>query len=211
MGDRILDWIERHFLKAIALAILALCLMLCGVVYSVAHAADVTVSWTQPLTNTDGSAIPASGAGSIAQNRVQWGTCSGAAFGTQIGVQTIPAATSYVVTALAPGTYCFRVYAINTYGQANVTDSNVATKVVPAPIPNPPVVAVPVIAGMLQTPVYSVTGSGSKSTLVGFADVGTACTGPVLFMYRKSAFREVPRTSVKMWGSTTLRLAAPCA
>ena len=210
MVDRILNWVERNFLKTIALAVFTLCLLLCLIVYNVGHAADVTVSWTQPLTNTDSSAIPASGPGSIAQNRVQWGTCVGAAFGTQIGVQTIPAATSYVVTGLPPATYCFRVYALNTYGQTSLA-SNVTTKDVPPPTPNPPVLAVPVIAGMLQTPVYSITAAGLRSDLMGFADVGTACTGPVLFTYRKAKFREVARADVKLWGSTSLRLAAPCA
>jgi hypothetical protein len=33
----------------------------------------------------------------------------------------------------------------------------------------------------------------------------------VLFTYRAKSFREVPRTAVKLWGTTTLRLAAPCA
>lgn len=50
-----------------------------------ALAADITTTWTYPTQNTDGSAIPASGAGSIASSRVEWGTCAGAAFGTKLG------------------------------------------------------------------------------------------------------------------------------
>lgn len=179
-----------------------------------AFAADVAVTWTQPATNTDGSAIPATGPGSIASNRVEWGTCTGTApnytFGTAAGSQTIPAATSYLVTGLAPATYCFRVTALNTYGSESAV-SNVAQRAVAAPIPNPPIVTQAVIAGMQQTPVYSVTASGSLSTLMGFADVGVACVGPVLATYRGAKFRQVARADVKMWGSTSLRLAAPCA
>ena len=123
-------------------------------------AADVSVSWTQPVQNMDGTAIPATGPGSIQTNRVQWGTCNGPAFGTLIGSFSFPAATSYVVTGLAPAAYCFRAYAINTYGQASAA-SNVSSKAVDPPTPNPPVLAVPVIAGMLQTPVYSITAAGA--------------------------------------------------
>ena len=79
MVDRILDWVERHFLKSVALAVLTLCLLLCLVVYNVSNAADVRVSWTQPVQNADGSAIPVSGAGSLASNRVEWGSCVGTA------------------------------------------------------------------------------------------------------------------------------------
>lgn len=175
-----------------------------------AFAADVAVTWTQPTTNTDGSSIPLSGAGAIVSNRVEWGSCVGSAFGTAAGSQTIPAATSYLVTGLAPATYCFRVTALNTYGSESAV-SNVAQRAVAAPIPNPPIVTQAVIAGMQQTPVYSVTASGSLSTLMGFADVGVACVGPVLATYRGAKFRQVARADVKMWGSTSLRLAAPCA
>ncbi len=210
MVDRILDWVEMHFLKAILLSILALVLTLCAIVYSVAQADDVTVSWTQPLTNTNGSAIPATGAGSIQSNRVAWGSCVGSAFGTQIGAQVVPAATSYTVPSLPPATYCFRVTAVNTFGNESLV-SNVAQRVVTAPTPNPPIVTTAVIAGMLQTPVYSVTSGNARADLVGFADVGKACTGPVLFTYRTKRFRQVARADVKMWGATSLRLAAPCA
>jgi hypothetical protein len=186
-----------------------LLLLLC-LVATPTLAADVRVSWTQPVQNTDGSTIPASGAGSIQSNRIEWGTCVGTGFGTAAGSQTIPAATAYTVTGLAPATHCFRVTATNTYG-AESGVSNVAQRTVPAPVPLPPVVTTAVIAGMLQTPVYSITAANKLSTLMGFADVGKACVGPVLATYRGAAFREVARSDVKLWGSTTLRLAAPCA
>ena len=176
-----------------------------------ANAGDALLSWTPPTTNTDGSAIPATGAGSLTGTRVEWGSCSGTAFGTAAGTVTVPTpATSTTITGLGVATYCFRAFARNAYGSESLA-SAVVNKVFPAPVPNPPVLAVPVIAGMLQTPVYSVASSGKMSAFVGFADVGTQCTGPVLFTYRSKSFREVPRTSVKLWGSTSLRLAAPCA
>ena len=105
----------------------------------VAFGADVRVSWTQPTQNTDGTAIPATGAGSIATNKVEWGSCAGTAFGTAAGSHSLPAATSYVVTGLAPAMHCFRVTALNTYGSESAV-SNVAQRNVLAPVPNPPVV-----------------------------------------------------------------------
>lgn len=176
-----------------------------------ALAANLVVSWTNPTTNTDGTPIPVTGAGSLTGTRVEWGTCSGTAFGIKSGEVTAPAGVSTAtITNVGPGTWCARAFSRNTYGTESVA-SNVASKIVPAPVPNPPILAVPVIAGMAQTPVYSVASTGKMSTFVGFADVGTPCSGPVLFTYRTKAFREVPRASVKLWGSTSLRLAAPCA
>ncbi len=182
-----------------------------------ALAADITTTWTQPTQNVDGSAIPATGTGRLTGNRVEWGTCTGTApnytFGTAAGQQSFAVPTAaYTVPNLAPGTHCFRAYASTTYGERG--PSGVAAKVIAPPLPAPPTgltVTQAVIAGMQQTPVYSVTASGSLSTLMGFADVGVACVGPVLATYRGAKFRQVARADVKMWGSTSLRLAAPCA
>lgn len=204
-------WLERNHLKATLLTITALVVLFTVALCSVAHAADAALSWSLATQNTDGSAIPASGAGSLTATRVEWGSCSGTAFGTKAGEVTVPTpATTTTVTGLGVATYCFRAFSRNTYGVESAA-SLVVSKTVPAPTPNPPVLAVPVIAGMLVTPVYSVTKVGAMSTFVGFTDVGTQCTGLVLFTYRSKSFREVPRASVKLWGSTSLRLAAPCA
>lgn len=177
-----------------------------------ALAAGLAVSWSAPVQNTDGTAVPPSGAGSIVSHRVEWGTCSGAVFGTRLGEQVVPMpALTYTVADVGPGVYCARVFARNTYGSES-TASNVGTKTVPAPTPNPPVLAtVAVVAGMQQTPVYSVASNGkSLSALVGFIDVGKACGSTVLVTFRDQAFHEVDRADVQWWGSTTLRVAAPC-
>jgi len=200
-----LDWVERHFLKSVALAVLTLCLLLCLVVYNVSNAADVRVSWTQPLTNTDSSSIPASGPGSISQNRVQWGTCVGSAFGTQIGVQTIPAATSYVVTALPPAVYCFRVYAINTYGETSLA-SNVTTKTVVAPVPNPPVVTSATVVRLLQP-------NKSLGAVAGTIPLHTPCNA-LAKQAKSAAWHYVSRTSVKLNSAgrkSSLPVVAKCA
>ena len=132
-----------------------------------ASAADVGVSWTQPTSNTDGSTIPASGSGSIASNRIEWGTCSGSAFGTKAGEKVVsPAATNTTVVGLTPGTHCFRAYATNTYGTESAA-SNVASKVIAPPTPNPPVVTTATIVRLW-------TGKGPQ-TVVGQIKLGVVC------------------------------------
>jgi hypothetical protein len=188
---------------AFALILLLFCI-------SRANAADATLTWTHPTTFTDGTPIPATGTGAITATDLEYGLCNAAknGFGATAVIVSVPApATTRIVTGLGNGSWCF--HARTNAGAPSAWTGFVAKDVVL--IPNPPVLAVPVIAGMLQTPVYSVASTGKMSTFVGFADVGTQCNGPVLFTYRSKAFREVARASVKLWGSTTLRLAAPCA
>jgi hypothetical protein len=199
--------------KQFSLFVMSLALLLLGLfaLLTRAEAADLNVSWTNPVTNVDGSAIPATGPGSLTGTRVEHGTCSGAAFGVKEGERVAPAGvTSLTILNVAPGTTCVRAFARNTYGNESAA-SSVQSKVIPTPVPNPPVLAVPVIAGMSVTPVYSVASNGSRSTFVGFTDVGATCTGPVLFTYRSKKFREVARADVDLWGATSLKLAAPCA
>ena len=157
-----------------------------------ALANTATVTWTPPTTNTDGSAIPASGAGSIASYRVEWGSCVSGAFGTKAGEQVVTApTTSLVVTPLTAGqTYCFRAYAKNTFG-AESGPSSVASKLIPPPVPNPPTIVT------VATVVYDVRTNGSIGRLVGRVPLGTECVGAV---YRRWAdgttWHEVPRDDV---------------
>lgn len=102
-----------------------------------ASAATVTISWAPPVLNTDESPIPATGAGSLTQYRVEYGTCVGTAFGTRVGevIRTAPATGTTL--NLQPGQTCVRVFAQNTYGVESDA-SNVATSVVLPPKPRPP-------------------------------------------------------------------------
>ncbi len=182
--EKFFDFCERHFFKIVVGCVLALFLSLAIIACNVAKAADVRVSWTQPTQNTDGSAIPATGAGSIASNRVEWGSCVGTAFGTAAGSQSIPAATSYTVTGLAPAMHCFRVTAINTYGSESGV-SNVAQRNVAAPVPNPPVVTT-------ATVVRAWTGGG-LSVVAGRIDLGEPCGKKM-----KNVWHTVSRSDVKL-------------
>lgn len=105
-----------------------------------ALAAGLTATWVNPTTNTDSSAIPASGPGSIASSLISYGTCSsdGKSIATVAG--TVPvtgSATTGSIPNLAPGTWCASVSVTNTFGAASA-QSNVASKVVAAPTPSAP-------------------------------------------------------------------------
>ena len=142
MMNRLLDWVEHNHLRATLIILAALLLLFSVAFCSLANAADATVSWQHPTKNTDGSSIPASGAGSIASTRVEYGSCSGTAFGTKAGEVSVPApAASTTITDFAAGsTSCFRAYAKNTFGVESGA-SAVVSKVFPAPTPNPPVLS----------------------------------------------------------------------
>lgn len=107
-------------------------------VATAAVAGTVGLSWTNPAQNTDGSAIPASGPGSIASTRIEWGTCSGTAFGSALGEFVVQGAAESATTPdLPPGTYCLRAFSRNSYGKES-GPSAVAQKTIEAPTPRPP-------------------------------------------------------------------------
>ena len=98
---------------------------------SVAVAGSAVISWNNPTANTDGSTIPSTGPGSLVSTRVEWGSCSGSAFGTSQGnILVNQPSTSAEISDLAPGLYCFRAFAKNTFGSESLA-SNIASKEVP--------------------------------------------------------------------------------
>jgi hypothetical protein len=104
-----------------------------------AMAADLNISWTLATQNTDGSAIPATGNGSLTGTRIEWGVCDGVAWGGKTGERVVPApGTSTVVTGVEPGTWCVRGYSVNTYGTESVASALVSVTKDP-PTPKPPV------------------------------------------------------------------------
>ena len=141
MKEKILNWVEFNFIKAMLLSTAITVLLLCGLVYAVAHASSATVSWTHPTQYTDGSALPLSG---IASTRVEYGSCVGTAFGTKTGeVVVVAPAVTTTVTGLTPSTWCFRAYTKTTAAAGGLESgpSGVASKVIPFPAPNPPVLS----------------------------------------------------------------------
>jgi hypothetical protein len=175
-----------------------------------------TVSWTPPTQNENGTPLT-----NLASYKLFVANSAAGVPGATPTTFDAPA-SSYVVNGLAVGTWYFGVKAVNSAGVESVM-SNVASKAITAisasasadvtvtPRPNPPTnVTVAVVDGLNMAPVYSVTATNKLSALMGFADLGAPCGDVVLVRYRGHDFREVARADVKWWGSTTLRVAAPC-
>lgn len=154
----------KRYLLSIALVVLA----------GVASGATVTTSWNNPTTNTDGSAIPATGAGSLTQARIEYGTCNGAAFGVKAGEVIRPMPVTTATLNLQPGTTCERVKVTNTYANESAA-SNVATRVIDAPTPS-----APTNLTVSEPTAYDVRPNEStfafeRGRAVGTAKLGAAC------------------------------------
>lgn len=155
-------------------AVGAFCILLAALcIAGIAQAATVTVTWVNPTTNTDDSAIPASGPGALTNARIEYGTCNGAAFGVKAGEVTRPQPATSTTLNLQPGTTCVRVFVSNTYGSES-SSSNVGTKVVDAPIPRPPQLTT------IAAQVYDVTPNErtfrfDRGRQVGTIKLGAAC------------------------------------
>lgn len=171
-----------------------------------AIAATATVSWTMPTQNTDGSAIPTGGTGSIDFTRIQIGTCNGTGFGTVIGEVIVPAPNvSTTISDVEPGTYCFRAFVTNTYGSESAA-SNVASKIFDAVVPRPPVLKTIVGATAYE---LRMKGSGEYRLArnVGIVEVYTDC-GELMI---PPSYAIVPRTAVNFYRlSRTDLIVASC-
>jgi len=162
----------------------------------VALAGVATVSWSPPVTNTDGSTIPLTGEGSITETRVQYGTCaSGGGFGTASG-QVIVAmpATSVEINSFSSGqTVCFRAFAKNTFGIESAA-SNVASKTFDPPKPRPPVLMV------VDTVAYEIRLDRDLNARlgrdVGRVAAGTECSGTAMVVTRRAAYYVMDNASV---------------
>lgn len=178
-----LCWLERNYLKASLIVVALLVLVLGSAIWQAANAGDLNGTIAVPVKNTDGSDIPASGAGSITGLIVEYGTCNGASapytFGAKLGQLTIsPPATSYKITGLAPGLYCVRGYAVNTFATASAA-SGVVWGNVASPVPLPPVLTIATIAYELRE--YS--GGTLRFVQVGTVPKGVACEGKLVGQY----------------------------
>ena len=84
---------------------------------------SVTLNWTPPTQNEDGTALT-----NLSGYRIYWGTTPGN-YPNSVTIDN-PGLSSYVVENLIPGTYVFVATSINASGMESV-HSNSATKVVP--------------------------------------------------------------------------------
>lgn len=195
--EKFFDLYSRRPLAAIGIVISTLFVVLVMLLYAInSRAADATLSWTLATQNTDGSAIPASGAGSLASTRVEWGSCSGAAFGTVAGTVTVPTpTTTHTITALGVATYCFRAFSRNSYGVESAA-SLVVSKIIPAPTPNPPVLSATI------TVAYEVKSHPVEGTMlgrnVGSVEIGTPCLEQPIVYTMSGTYYEIPLDKVHL-------------
>ena len=178
--EKMLAWIETNYVKAALIAVGVLALLVGLLIGAAAHAGDMNGTVSYPTKNTDGSDIPATGAGSISGLIIEYGTCTGAAgsyaFGTKLGtVNVAPHATTWKVTGLAPGVYCVRAYSVNTYatmsGASGLVNGTVAT-----PVPLPPVLTIATVAYELR----QYTGGTLRFVSIGTVPMGVDCPGAKL-------------------------------
>lgn len=152
-----------------------------------AHASTVTVSWTNPTQYTDGSALAAS---DITQTRVEYGTCSGALFGSKLGQFTVAGnGTSGTSPQLAPGTYCFQAF--TTAAGVESAASVAVSGVVPQPAPKPPVLKTTV--AIAYAPVQGSFGL-AQVRAVGLVAIGTPCDASKNYA---GVYYGIPRSAVK--------------
>lgn len=177
---------------------------------TVANAATVNLTVIPPTLQVDGTSIPVSGAGSITGYRWEYGSCVGTAFGTRGGETT--STTVSATFDLGPGSYCFRAFARNVYGESAA--SPVVTRTINGSPPQPPTITtVAVVAGLNMAPLYRINADGSRGSVVlGFVPVGAKCIGSPVYTYRGKAYHKVDTSAAKWWGTTpTPMAAAPCA
>lgn len=85
-------------------------------------AAAVTINWTPPTENTDGTTLD-----NLSGYKIHYGTAS-RKYTETITVRN-PGLAAYVISSLAPGTYYFSVTAYNSAGTESQLSSEVSAKV----------------------------------------------------------------------------------
>jgi hypothetical protein len=167
-------------------------LILGVLVGTLAHAEVKTVTWANATQNTDGTAIPASGTGSLVRTIVEYGTRDAqGGFGTKQGEMSVAApATTLNLNLVVIQEYALRAFHCNTHaGTTFVLDgvgcsasSNVALTTVQPPKPAPPssLSAVSTVAWMIRQ-----TRDRVALLPVGTVPLGTACdmTQTVMGLY----------------------------
>jgi hypothetical protein len=200
----------RTWATVVALLV-ALLLLTWGVA---ALAAEASLTWTAPTARENGAPLAA---GELAEYELE---CTGfTPTGGTRGACPMPpvkapgTATGVTMTGtISPlgGTAYFRARVKDTLGLYSAWTSEASKVFAPNPPLPPTITTIAAVAGMLQAPVFSVTAAGARGTYFGVIDLGKPCTGAPLFTYRTKAFYLVDRADVRLWGSTSLRLAAPC-
>jgi len=169
---------------------------------------SATLTWTAPTQNTDGSAIPATGVGSLAGFELFHATtAAGVSTATPIVINN-KAATTYTITGLPVGARYYAAKAFNAEGirsdfsgQVNNTivlpsASDTASVTVNVK-PNPPVLSATI------TVAYEMNGIKNDGTILLGRDVGTVALGaPCIdyqFVTNKGTYYGIDRANVQLY------------
>lgn len=140
-----------------------------------AMAATANLTWTHPTFNVDGSSIPTTGTGALAQTRIEWGSCnSSGGFGSKESEMVVPYPTNSVsINNFVGGeTICFRAFSKNNLGVESDA-SAVVVKTFDVVKPRPPVL------GAVIAVAYEVTLDRRLNLRlarqVGTIELGTPC------------------------------------
>ena len=153
----------------------------------VIFAESVTLSWTAPTQNTDGTPLT-----DLDGYKIYYGLTSGGPFPSEVDV-TDETVTTYVLDGLSTGTYFFVATAYNTAGIES-DYSGEATKTLQS-IPTAPTNLV--VAGNLTAYAISQTENALVLYPVGQVPAGTPCDGSM----RVNEAYVVPRSAVNWVGT----------
>jgi hypothetical protein len=160
----------------------------------------VTVRWTPPTTNVDGSPLT----DLVGYKIYRSNTIATVPSGVVILVND-PAASSFVITGLSTGPYHFGMKAVNAAGVESLMSATVSRSVTTANITAAAVVTLeqrpsaPVLVSV-ELMVYEVipTSGGLRlgSRVVGTVPLGTECLSPLILASFKGDMYAVPRSAV---------------
>lgn len=167
----------------------------------VSYAGDATLTWTAPTQNVDGSAIPATGPGSLAGFRIYYRP-STASTDTLIVVSN-PLATTYTITGLVSGTWNFQMTAYNAENVESDKTNVVSKTILEAPLPPTPVFVT------TATPVYNVVKktNGFVMVVVGTVPLNTPCDRT----QSVNGYYAVPISAVTWTGVKSIVVVAQCS
>jgi hypothetical protein len=179
------------------------------------------VAWDAPVTRTDGT--PYTNPGSY---RIDYGLTPEMLNAVYVDR---PDARWHRIDDLAHGLWYFAVRAVDAQGfespRSNTATYLVGTAATPASTASgsatvtitaaPALRVVPVHTDLDHSPVYRMTLAGKRDAryadACGYIEVGTQCSGPVMFEFREKRFHRVNPEDVKAWGATCSgEVAAPC-
>jgi hypothetical protein len=160
----------------------------------------VTVRWTPPTTNVDGSPLT----DLVGYKIYRSNTIATVPSGVVILVND-PAASSFVISGLSTGPYHFGMKAVNAAGVESLMSATVSRSVTTATITDAAVVTLeqrpsaPVLVSV-ELMVYEIipTSGGLRlgSRVVGTVPLGTECLSPLILASFKGDMYAVPRSAV---------------